>query len=220
MAIKKKFISVEIPILSNSISVLGTPETLERKTIKLDLTRMLRGKSLEAIFEIFIKDKEAEKPELVAYPKNMKLMTQYIRRMIRKNSSYVEDSFEVSCKDIKCVVKPFLITRKRVSRAVRRNLRNTTKELIQKYFKEKNYLEICNDVIHRIFQQSILPKLKKVYPLSLCEIRVIETKELGKADKKPVEPVVDSQFNQEESIQVAQEEEEVEDIEDIIKDNE
>lgn len=177
MAIKKKFIDVEIPILGEETSVLGTPETLNNRTIKLDLSRKLRGRGLEATFVILEKEKK-----LMAYPKSLLLMRSYIQRVMRKRVNYVEDSFEVQCTDIKARIKPFLITRKKVSRAVRNNLRRTTKEFLVEYAKDKTYLELAAKIIFNEVQKDMHPKLKKVYPLSLCEIRVFETTQIDKAN--------------------------------------
>ena len=183
MAIKKKFIEVEMPIIGTNLEVLGTPESLDKKSIKLDLTRKMRGKSVEVIFKIFNKENK-----LIAYPKKIHLMSFYIRRMMRKRISYVEDSFITATKDIKAKIKPILITRKKVSRAVRKNLRNTTKEFLIDYLKDKTYLELCAEILRGELQKAMLPKLKKIYPLALCDIRVFETSELEKAEhNKPVE---------------------------------
>jgi len=177
-AIRKKFIEVELPLINETISVLGTPETLEGKTIKLDLTRKLKGKSLEISFKIF------RKQNLIGLPKKMQLMNFYIKRILRKRTNYVEDSFETKCLDIRAIIKPFLITRKKVSRAVRKNLRNTAKDFLLNYTKEKNYMEICKNILQGDLQKELLPKLKKIYPLSFCDIRIFETKELEKVEFK------------------------------------
>ena len=177
MAIKKKFIDIEIPIIDESVSALGTVESLHKKTIKLDLSRKLRGKGLEVVFLILNQNNK-----LVAYPRNLSLMKNYIQRTMRKRISYVEDSFETSCKDVNITIKPFLITRKKVSRAIRNNLRKTTKELILEQVKTKTFLELADSIIQGDFQKELHPKLKKIYPLSLCEIRVLDTKEIEKAD--------------------------------------
>lgn len=190
MALKKKFIDVEVPLLDDVVSVLGTPETLAGKTIKLDLSRKLRGKSLEVILKIYNQN------GLYALPKNLNLLKFYIRRMIRKRASYVEDSFKAKCKDVEVTIKPFLITRKRVSRAVRNNLRKTSKDFLINYLKEKEYLDVAKEIVIGQLQKEMLPKLKKVYPLSFCEIRVFETKEIDTIkyvftplDKKPREAI-------------------------------
>ena len=177
MAERKKFITVKIPILEEEVRVLGTPENLDKKTIKLDLTRKLRGKGLTITFTIFNRE-----GTLIAIPKRMELVKSHIQRMMRKRIDYIEDSFTARCLDIRAVVKPFLITRKRVSRAVRKNLRNTSREFLLEYIKEKNYNELCNELLDGTLSKALLPKLKKIYPLSFCDIRIFETKELEKID--------------------------------------
>ena len=177
MAERKKFITVKIPILEEEVRVLGTPENLDKKTIKLDLTRKLRGKGLTITFTIFNRG-----GILIAIPKRMELVKSHIQRMMRKRIDYVEDSFTARCSDIRATVKPFLITRKRVSRAVRKNLRNTSKEFLLEYIKKKSYNELCEELLDGTLSKTLLPKLKKIYPLSFCDIRIFETKELEKID--------------------------------------
>jgi len=210
MAEKKRYISVKVPILGEEMRLLGTPEELHNKTIKLDLTRQLRGKGLTIKLRIF-----NQEGTLVAIPNNMELVTSYIRRMMRKRTDYVEDSFQARCADIRTTIKPLLITRKKVSRAVRRNLRNTAKEFILEYIKEKEFIELCNEILDGTLQKAMLPKLKKVYPLSFCDIRVFETKELEKIDMKkatalPIEEVEDIQEVKEETKEEVEEIQEVE----------
>jgi ribosomal protein S3AE len=177
MATRKKFIDVNLAMVNETLPVLGEPESLVNKTIKLDLSRKLKGRGLEVVFQILANGKE-----LTGYPKNMTLMRSYITRMMRKRVNYVEDSFTSSCKDIPVTIKPFLITRKKVSRAIRNNLRKTTKEFILEYTKTKTYMELAESILFGEMQKEMYPKLKKVYPLSLCEIRVLEVKDVTKAD--------------------------------------
>ena len=68
-----------------------------------------------------------------AIPEELDLAGSYIRRAMRKGSDYVEDSFIVDCKDAKIQVKPFLITRNKVSRAIRKELRNNAKKYLESY---------------------------------------------------------------------------------------
>ncbi len=204
MAMKKKFIKIELPMLNEETVALGTPETLNGKTIKLDLSRKLRGRSLEAVFTLrVVEDK------VVGYPKKLELMKQYIIRMMRKRINYVEDSFETECKDVLCTIKPFLITRKKVSRAIRHNLRKTTKEFLVEYSKDKNYLAVCESVFYGEVQKEMLAKLKKVYPLSFCEIRILETKKILDVDITKTE----SKRKEKEELESVQNDEVVEEVE-------
>jgi ribosomal protein S3AE len=186
MAIKKKFIDVELALIGDTVPVLGEPELLNKKTIKLDLSRKLKGRGLEVTFLILNKDKK-----LTGYPKDLVLMRSYIQRMMRPRVNYVEDSFDISCTDIPARIKPFLITRKKVSRAIRNSLRKTVREFLIEYCKGKTYMELAQEVIFGTIQKEMYPKLKKVYPLSLCEIRILETKQIEKADLTVKERVVE-----------------------------
>ncbi len=177
MAERKRYIEVQVPFLGESLRVLGTPQELHNKTIKLDLTRKLRGKGLTVKLRIF--DREGK---LFAIPNSLTLASSYIRRMMRKRTNYVEDSFQVRCSDVRVTFKPHLITRKKVSRVVRKNLRNTTKDFIIEYCKERDYMTVAQEIFDGTLQKTLLPKLKKVYPLSFCDIRVFETKDLEKID--------------------------------------
>jgi ribosomal protein S3AE len=177
MAERKKYIEVQVPFLNENLRILGTPQELHNKTISLDLTRKLHGKGLTLKLRIFNQEET-----LYGIPNSLTLATSYIRRMMRKRTNYVEDSFLVRCADIRATFKPHLITRKKVSRVVRKNLRNTCKEFITEYAKERTFIELAEEILDGTFQKTLLPKLKKVYPLSFCDIRVFETKELQKID--------------------------------------
>lgn len=211
MAERKKYITVEVPFLGESLRVLGTPQELDNKTIKLDLTRKLRGKGLTVKLRIFNRE-----GKLFAIPNSLTLASSYIRRMMRKRTNYVEDSFQTRCSDIKVTFKPHLITRKKVSRVVRKNLRNTTKDFIIEYCKEKDYMTVAQEIFDGTLQKTLLPKLKKVYPLSFCDIRVFETKDLAKIDIEKAITVPEEEAEDIQEIPAEETEEKVaEDIQEV-----
>jgi ribosomal protein S3AE len=178
---KKKFQSVEIPLINSKVELVGDSiKDLKDKNINLDLTRQLKGKSVEAIVKIKIEDNKA-----VAYPNKIKLMPYFIKRMIRKRISYIEDSFETPSQESLIRVKPFLITRKKVSRAVRKALRNRCKNWIEDYIAERKDNEIFNEILSNKMQRALSLVLKKTYPLSLCEIRILEITRPLKSEEVP-----------------------------------
>lgn len=165
---KQKFFNVEMPILNKETQLYAFDvQELEGRTITYDLTRLLRGKSLIMKLKVKIKD---GKP--TSEPKETVLLPSFIRRMMRKGINYVEDSFLAECKDAIARVKPFLITRKKVSRAVRKALKNKAKKTLIDYLKTKDAESLFDEIIKNKLQKNLSLKLKKIYPLSLCEIRV------------------------------------------------
>jgi ribosomal protein S3AE len=185
---KKKFFDVEISALRTSIKLMAyTIEELDNRNVKLDLTRMLRGQSIEALIKVKVGDGKASGKII-----RLSVLGFFIRRMMRKSISYVEDSFSVESSDAILKIKPFLITRKKVTRAVRNALRVGSKSFIEEYTKNKSCEEIVSDIISGKMQKSLSYKLKKVYPLALCEIRdmkIEKEKEMAKIEKMVENPV-------------------------------
>ena len=87
-------------------------------------------------------------------------------------------------------------------------LRNTTKEFLLEYTKDKAYQELCEELMNGTLQKTMLPKLKKVYPLSFCDLRVFETKELQHLDTKKILAEAIEEKKKEETQQTQEEPEE------------
>ncbi len=94
-----------------------------------------------------------------------------MRRIVRKGTNYIEDSFKAKCLDGEVEIKPFMVTRRKVSQAVRKAIRELAKEEIVKYLTQKNSADIFDDILKNQLQKQISVKVKKIYPLSACEIR-------------------------------------------------
>ena len=180
---KKKFFDVEIPIIRKETQLQAYElKDLDERLIKYDLTRILKGKSL--LLQLKVK---VEGDKATSIPKELKLLPYYLRRMMRKGTNYVEDSFSTDCENAQIRIKPFLITRRKVSKAVRKALREKAKEELIEYVKTKNSEEIFEEILKNQLQKTLSLKLKKIYPLSLCEIRILKVeKEIDrkKATKK------------------------------------
>jgi ribosomal protein S3AE len=169
---KKKFFDVEIPIVGKQTQMQAYEiSELNNRFLKYDLTRILRGKGVMLTLKVKI---ENDIPS--TYPTKAVLLPYFIRRMIRKGTNYVEDSFSAECQDAILKIKPLLVTRKKVSRAVRNALRIKAREELIAYVKDKTSDELFDDLLKTQIQKPLNSKLKKIYPLSLCEIRVLESK--------------------------------------------
>lgn len=178
---KKRFFEIDMPLINKTTQLQAyEPEELDGRFINYDLTRILKGKSI--ILQLKTK---VDKDKITSIPKQIKLMPYFLRRMMRKGTNYVEDSFSAECKDAKLRIKPFLITRRKVSRAVRNALRKKAREELTNAVKEKKAENIFSETLRNQIQKDLSLKLKKIYPLSLCEIRVLKVeKELATKEKE------------------------------------
>jgi ribosomal protein S3AE len=171
---KKSFYEVSAPLTATKISLYAaSPEELEGKTVKIDLTKSLKGKSLELKMRV-----KKDKDSLFCDPESIELAGSYVRRMMRRGTDYCEDSFETECRDCFARIKPLMITRRRVSRAVLKSLRNEAKETISTYAKARTARELFSEIMANKLQKQLALRLKKIYPLALCEIRVFEITKL------------------------------------------
>ena len=101
-------------------------------------------------------------------------MPYFLKKIVRKGTNYVEDSFSTSCKNGQVRIKPFLITRRKVSRRVRKALREKAHEELINYVKDKKSETLFEDLLKNSIQKPLSLKLKKIYPLSFCEIRILK----------------------------------------------
>jgi ribosomal protein S3AE len=219
---KKRFFDVDMPVLRGETQLIGYDvEELEGRIIKYDLTRILKGKSM--MLELKVRLEEG-KPTSI--PIRIELMPYFLRRMVRKGTNYVEDSFFIECRDAELRIKPFLVTRRKVSRRIRAALRNKLKEEIINYIKGREYVSLFEDILRNQMQRTLSMLLKKVYPLSLCEIRILEVikekenPDAGEKESKPKKREEEPKVEEIAEIEAAQDVSEEKAVEEAIKSDE
>ncbi len=183
--LKKKFFEAKVPLTATKVHLYGySPEDLEGNVITLDLSRNLRGKNLELKAKVKMDGKE-----LVSELVSISLMQSYIRKVMRRGTDYVEDSFETTCKDAKLRIKPFMITRNRVPRSIRNEIRNIARKYLEAHTTVRTSHELFSEIMSNKLQKEMSLKIKKIYPLGLCEIRVLKVLEKIDSPKKETNKV-------------------------------
>jgi ribosomal protein S3AE len=169
MAIKRKLVEVYLEELNLSVPIFLTTDSIEGKIIQLDLTRFLKGKNVEAKFTVRKKENNFF-GDMISF----NIPQAYVKRLIGNNISIIEDSFELKCTDSTMIFKPFLITRNKVHRSVKKELRKEAKKEIEEFSHNKSKKEVFSSVLNGILQKNISRKLKKIYPLGICELRTVK----------------------------------------------
>ena len=149
------------------------PQQLVGRNIKMNLMGLIhdpKKQNIRLVFQIKnVTDKTAT-TEIIRY----ELQSSYIKRMMRKGRKKIEDSFVIQTKDnVKARIKPIIITRLKTQRSVLTLIRKEAKEFIEEKVKTQNFVDLINNTISTKFQREIRDKLKKIYPLALCEFGVI-----------------------------------------------
>lgn len=95
-----------------------------------------------------------------------------VRKTMRRSKSKIEDSFKLTTSDnIPTIIKPVLVTKNRTNGAVLRNLRRTLKAYLTKKVTTTTFENMLLDLVMHKLQRELQDTLKKVYPLSTCEIK-------------------------------------------------
>lgn len=159
-------------VLGESLAV--TPHTLIGKHLSLNLMALTgdpKRQSVTLDFEVVAVDGTSGVAEMVAY----RISSSHIKRVVRKAITKVEDSFVVKSKDNTSFrVKPLLISRFRMTKKVSHAIRKKTRELLQHSFASASSENIFSYVISNRLQMDLKKDLKKIFPLAISEIRVLE----------------------------------------------
>ena len=175
---KKKWFDIVAPKVFNSLKIGETlayePSQLVGRKLRVNLmvlTNDPKKQNTNVNFKVASLSGENGVCKIVGYELNRS----YIKRMVRKSTSKIDDSFVVESKSgLKFKIKPLLIARFKINNSVATEIRKKLRENVGNFFKEKSDDEIILAIVQGKLQREIRGSLKKIYPLSAFEIRVLE----------------------------------------------
>ena len=179
-------------------SYLGDPQEGVGRTLSVSVLTVTGDPSKQSLhldFKITSVDKNMLRTEVTGF----NIITSAARKMMRRGKEKIEDSFVVNTKDNQHVrVKPILITKNKTTSAVLQNLRHHMRAHIIKLVGDLTYLEFVNNLITHRVQKQLQDILRKVYPLTVCEIRWMGTEPEGVPIKESVPPPLATSQKEEE----------------------
>ncbi|MDT7890625.1 MAG: hypothetical protein RQ869_00965 [Candidatus Nanopusillus sp.] len=177
---KKVWVDIYAPVeIFNENKIGETPvykdnvENVIGRTVDLNLAFVLNNFKYQNYKVIFQINKISG---LKAYTevKEIMLYSSYIRRITRKGTSKIEDSFIVKTSDgYEVRIKPLVITRFKAHRSQKTEIRKTYRKYLEEKASSLKYYELIEKVINYDLQNEIKPTLNKIFPVSNVEIRRI-----------------------------------------------
>jgi len=144
------------------------------KTTKINLmyiTGNTRNQNITLIFRVDEVSAGLAKTQVKSYNH----IPYYLRRFVKAGSDLCEDSFVCTSKDgIEVRIKPFIITKVKVSSMVLSTLRIKTKEIITEEISKRTYDDFISAVIAGKEQNVYKNELKKITPIKLFEFKKVE----------------------------------------------
>ncbi len=150
------------------------PEKLMAKTITANLANLtgdIRQQSITLTFVVTALDGESSVASVTGY----ELAPSAIRRIVRRGSDRIDESFQCETSDgQKVTIKPMLITKTTTNSAVHSSLRKLMASSIVKHVKKHTFESLINETISSKLQIAVKTELKKIYPLKAVEIKALK----------------------------------------------
>lgn len=116
-----------------------------------------------------VKGEQAD-TEVIRY----KVLDTHLRRLVKAGKEKLMDSFKAKAKDKNVVIKLFILAKSKISNAMCAALRNEARKYFENYLKDKTSLMFVNDLVSGNVQKMLKITLKKIYPVSVCEVSTME----------------------------------------------
>ena len=102
----------------------------------------------------------------------------YLRSLARRRRSVLHDVIDVTTKDGKRLrLKTMLVTFRKVSSVVRRNLRHALVEEVTKKAAKMNYADLIKDVLYGKFSKDVAKEVNKITPVTHLLVKKSEVEE-------------------------------------------
>ena len=165
----KEFNSVEI---GDTLS--SDPSLLINRTVEVNLaflTNDMKKQNMRVTFKVTKLEEDGAHTELVKY----ELITAFLKRLVKRDRSKIEDSFLAKTKDdINVRIKPIIVTKNETNGIIESKLRNEVRDFLIKAIKTVDYNELFMNIINHGLQNSLRDNIKKIYPIASSEIRILE----------------------------------------------
>lgn len=175
---KKKWVSI---YASNSFNNIDIGETLVEepnealgKTLKINLADLTQDIKKQNILLTFLANKLQDQ-RVVSDVVGYEISPSYVKRVIKRAKSKIEDSFLCSTKDeVKVRLKPVILTRSKAKGSVLTLLRHKSRTYFVDNVKKQSYEEVLSNIMSHNLQRGLKDELKKIYPVSLTELRIFK----------------------------------------------
>lgn len=147
--VKGKFINTNLSTITNDMKKQNT-------AVKLRVSKIVEGKGQTEII-------------------GMSLVQSFVKRLVRRGRSKVDDSFTAKTKDGQLVrVKPLVLTNTTCVASTASQLRLETRRLLKEKVASTGFVNSVQDILTFKMQKSIKDALQKIHPIRSVDVRVFE----------------------------------------------
>ncbi len=196
-AVKKQWIPIVAPKVFNETwigeSLLGDPNVAIGRTLTVSMTTLtndIQKQHVNLSFKINEFKKDVLNTELIAYH----FSPSATRRFVRRARTKIDDSFLGVTADGKQLrIKPLIVTRSKAQGGVRAGIHKAAREFFILQLSKMKLEAFWNELLSHNLQKALGESLRKIYPLSSCEVRWVFVAGEG------VPPVIAEEIKKEET---------------------
>jgi len=134
------------------------------------LTRDIKLQNVKVGFRVNKVEDNNALTEIVKY----ELINSYIKRVVRAGRGKLDESFVVETKDkVKLRLKIIVLTRNTVQRSVLTQMRKKLRDSFSDLLSKEDYESFLANLISHRIQMNLKRELNKVYPVAVCEVRMM-----------------------------------------------
>ena len=170
--------------LSKADSALG-------RTLQINL-RELTGNVRDQNVHIGLQINKLNGNQLNTTVISYQLSPSYIKRLVRKNTSRLDDYFKLTTKGGKKVVlKSLVVTLSKTQRSTRTQLRKELGKIFQEEVSQNSFDGLVDDLVHYKVQSAIKKRLRRIFPLKEAAVRELKLIEKDFTEETILENRVD-----------------------------
>ena len=148
-------------------------DVIKGRTIETNLFQ-LTGNIKKQTYGITLEINEIKGDKAQTQIKDFHLTLSAVKKMSRKATSKIEDSFACTTKDNKKIrVKTILVSKSKIKSKIESEIRNMTRGIAISRINTLTYDQLIDDLINLNFQRLVKSPLDKIYPLKTCQIRYV-----------------------------------------------
>ena len=154
-------------------SYTADPQKVVGKVVKVNLMNLTgdpKKQSFNARFKVTKSEDTGAEADFIGYT----MASSQVKRIVRRSTNKIEDSFVIKTKDNASVrIKPLMVTRNATNNSVLTAIRKKSKEFITERSKAVDYTALVSEILAGKLQKDLRMSLKKIYPTNVVEIRAL-----------------------------------------------
>lgn len=175
---KKRWVAIVAPAKFNHVllgeTFVGEPQEAVGRDITISLMQLTGDPKRQSTHVSFVMD-GVKDGAITTSLKGLEILPSSVKRLVRRNKSRVNDSFEVVSQDGKRLrVKPLLVTKGCVPRSVCAKIQHQVRDWMVRLLARSSLDQFMDDVVSYKLQKELASAMSKTYPVQIAEVRAFK----------------------------------------------